>query len=81
MTSRKWLLAAAAIAAALSGCATGPYYGDPYYGSPAYGYEDYSGGPGYYVAPPAVSFGFGFSNHDYYDGQRWHHWDGHHWHG
>ena len=81
MRSRKWLLAAAALAATLAGCAAGTYYGDPYYDGPYngpyyrdYGYNNnYYGGPGYYVAPPAVSFGFAYSNHDY-------HGDGHHWH-
>ena len=80
MTSRsKTLLALAAAAALLSGCATGPYYDgyayndgyytpDPYYYErPAYNYyraPAYSYPPRYYVAP---SVGFGFSY-----GRRWH---------
>ena len=73
MASRKWLLAAAAGAAILAGCADYPYYGynDPYYSNYAYsGYPVYSDpypsyygwyGPGYYVAP-SVSFGLSYSN-------------------
>lgn len=68
--SRKILCGLAASAAILGGCASSPYYDDPYYDRttyyeyPAYGYYGYA--PGYYVAPPAVSFGLTYSNRDYY---------------
>jgi hypothetical protein len=62
MMPRKSLLAVAAAAALLAGCASDPYtYSDVYYDGayrydyPTYRYYSYA--PGYYVAPPVVSFG------------------------
>ena len=91
MTSRKWLLAAAAIAAVASGCAYDPaydnyygynngYYGNGYASNNPYYNRGYAYDP-YYVAPPSVAFSFGYTYGDkhYYDGHRWHHWDGRHW--
>ena len=78
MTSRsKSVLALAATAALLAGCATGPYYdsygnhvyndGSYYYDRPAYRYYE---GPAYYApAPyvgPSVGFGIAYSNRGYY---------------
>jgi hypothetical protein len=72
MTSRKSLLAVAACAAALAGCAAGPYTydDDPYYYYDRTGYNDYpvyryyGYGPGYYAysGPPVVAFGLSYSN-------------------
>src|SRR5690349_11004514 len=56
---RKTLFAAAAAAALLGGCATGPYYGGGYgYDSYGYGY-----GPAYYdpvYVGPTVGFGYSY---------------------
>ncbi len=73
MTARNWILAAAGVAM-LAGCADYPYYGDntyyDSYGYRSYPYSYYSYGPGYYVAPPSVSFGLAYS--DGYYRRRWH---------
>jgi hypothetical protein len=79
MAWRKWLLAALGVAM-LGGCAAYPYaYNDPYYNNgyayntyPGYAYNTYPGyyGPGYYVAPPSVSFGLAFNDEE-------HHWRHH----
>ena len=80
MTFRKSLLSMLAGAALLAGCATGPYYDYPYERSGYYDhsydyppYEYYSYGPGYYVAPPVVSFGLTYSNRPryWYGPRRW----------
>jgi len=68
MATRKWLIAAAAVAT-LAGCASDPYY-DGYY-SDGYAYRDYptyryySYAPDYYDRPgyyasPGISLGFGY---------------------
>jgi hypothetical protein len=84
--STKSVLAVAGAALLLGACAAEPYdYGYPYGNYAANGaYEDY---PGYYVAPPVVGFGFGFSEFDHRDHRRdrhegrEHHGDHHEWHG
>ncbi len=80
----KSLFVAAAVAGALSGCATYDYgygYTQPYYGYDAspytydygYGYPyTYNYSPGYYVGPPAVGFDFRYRDNDRHDD---HHWD------
>jgi hypothetical protein len=80
MKARKWILAAAAVAAvaAVSGCAYDPYY-DNNYAYRDYRYDRYGYGSDYYVAPPAVAFGYTYDRRHYWDGRRWHHWDGERW--
>jgi|KBSSwiStaDraftv2_1062776.scaffolds.fasta_scaffold85869_3 hypothetical protein len=73
MTARKWLLAAAC-AAALAGCASGPYYYDePYYTGrvtyydhyyPRYGYAS----PGYYYYSPGY---YAYNSDRYWYGRRY----------
>lgn len=76
MTSRsKTLLALAAAAALLSGCATGPYYDgyaydDGYYYRDGYYYErpayNYYPAPAYYPryqVAPSIGFGFSYGRH------------------
>ena len=78
MTLRKSLLSMLAGAALLAGCASGPYYDYPYertgyyeYPTTYYApYDYYAYGPGYYVAPPVVSFGLTYSDRHYYRGPR-----------
>ena len=60
----KSLFAVVGAVLGLAGCVAVPAY-EPY---PAYG-------PGYYYAPPAASFSFGYSHHDHSYGRR--HYGGH----
>ena len=78
MKSSKWLLAVGAMTAiaGLSGCAYDPYYDN--YGYGAYPQGRYAYDPGYYVGPPAVSFGFGYSDRRW-DGRRGRGDGDHHW--
>ncbi|HUH95429.1 MAG TPA: hypothetical protein VL742_20090 [Casimicrobiaceae bacterium] len=73
------LVAAAACAALLAGCATeGAYYGSsyPYYGY-GYGYDYYDYGPAYYSAPGYFSFSYGDGGGHRWNGDHdWNHWRG-----
>ena len=80
------LLAVAAGAALLGGCATYDYPYNGYNGYNGYGYNgyDYGPGPAYYDAPgyydgPSVGFGVGFSdfgNHEWHGDRGRHDWRG-----
>jgi hypothetical protein len=88
----KSILAALALTGSLAGCATydsGYAYSSPYtygygydYGYSSPYYYDYWG-PGYYVAPPALSFGFSYRDNDRHWSDRDRRWrdNDHQWRG
>ncbi|HET9581062.1 MAG TPA: hypothetical protein VFP44_24765 [Usitatibacter sp.] len=65
-TPRKWMLAAAAGALLLAGCADYPYgyYDNGYYGSPYYDYPGYYGGPSVGLALGYGEWRGGHHRHD-----------------